>query len=57
MAKIVIDEFIVCHKFVNIPDCYARNRYNCAIAHNVLREDFVIFIDYHFSDELIEKID
>lgn len=56
MTKLVIDEFDVCHKFVNNLDRYVCSRYNCAITHNVSCEDFAIFIDYDFSDELIEKL-
>lgn len=40
MAKLVIDEFDVCHKFVNNLDRYVCSRYNCAITHNVSCEDF-----------------
>ena len=40
MAKLVIDEFDVCHKFVNNLDRCVCSRYNCAITHNVSCEDF-----------------
>ena len=56
MAKLVIDEFDVRHKFVNNLNRYVCNRYNFTITHNVSGEDFAIFIDYDFSDELIEKL-
>ena len=55
-AKIVIDKFDVCYKFVNNLDHYVCNRHNCTITHNVSCEDFTIFIDYEFSDELIERL-
>ena len=53
--KIVVQEFDVCHKFVDDLVRQCRN-IDCQIAHNVSCDDFIIYIDYNNSSaKLIDK--
>ena len=54
-SKIVVNEFYVCHKFVNDLERYCRH-IDSAITYRVSCEDFVIFIVYNDSSaKLIEE--
>ena len=54
-SQIVVNEFDVCHKFVNDLECNCRH-IDSAITRRVSCEDFVIFIDYNDSSaKLIEE--
>ena len=53
--KLVVEEFDVCHKFVNDLLFHCQNT-DCAILHNFFCDEFVIFIDFNYSSsKLINK--